>query len=221
MCGRYTLAGKPVNLEKHFRAKLKQPELFQESYNITPGTENLIIQNHAPSLLSGGIWGLIPFWTNNEHQPKPLINARVESLRDKAHFKKYIQSKRCIVPANGYFEWEKSQKSPFYIKPKEAAFWGFAGVFETQIINNQALSGYAIITIPALKEIESIHDRMPLILPQDAYEDWLNGERLNELFDYRISSTDLSYFRVSQLVNSPRNKHINVIQQIPETGSLF
>jgi len=224
VCGRYTLAGKPVNLERHFRAKLDKPATYTESYNISPGTSNIVITSEITDSFVKAIWGIHPYWSEDVRQSKPLINTRVESLRDKHAFKIYLNTKRCIIPAAGYFEWKKMNNKyvePYYISPIQDDFWGFAGIFETEVLNGEKSLSFSIITQNAGDSIASIHDRMPLILPSNSYGDWLEGNHIDELIKFRITASELRFFRVSHLVNSPRNNSPAIIQQIPETGHLF
>lgn len=177
MCGRYTLAGKPVDLEKHFRAKLKEATIFDMS-NIAPTMIVPVIFDDQRTEILPAKWGMRPPWDRNpESKFKPLINLRDDSLIQKPFMRKMLQ-KRCIIIASGFYEWtgEKGHKQAHLITVTDDFFIGFAGLWQEELKSNgEPIRTCAIITTTPNELVEKIHNRMPVILHQNQYDDWLNG----------------------------------------------
>ena len=176
MCGRYTAKWEPVAFEKHFNV---QPPLF-ESYNLAP-------TQHAPIIrLEGGDrevleakWGLIPRWVDKPFDFKAnLFNARAETLLEKASFKRPFRSQRCLVPVSGFYEWHKvgNDKQPYYIHAKDDALIAFAGLYDLWSKDDVELLSYTVITTAPNELMQSLHDRMPVILKREDYAAWLEPE---------------------------------------------
>ena len=176
MCGRYTATWEPEVFREHFDV---QPPLF-ESYNLAP-------TQHAPVIrLLGGArevsearWGLVPRWVDKPLDFKAnLFNARAETLLEKASFKRPFKSQRCLVPASGFYEWQKvgGEKQPYYIRAKEDAPIAFAGLYDLWSKDDMELLSYTIITTAPNELMRNIHDRMPVILKREDYERWLEPE---------------------------------------------
>ena len=119
-------------------------------------------------------WGLMPFWTAKPGAGKPplMINARVESLRAKAVFRDALERKRCLVAADGFYEW--ANKTPVYIHPGEPRVIAFAGLWARARLDSGELHSFTIITSKANALVAPIHDRMPIVLPRDAWHAWLD-----------------------------------------------
>jgi putative SOS response-associated peptidase YedK len=162
-------------------------------------------------------WGLIPNWTREGKRGKPLINARVESIKDKPSFKTSFRYRRCIIPCNGYFEWQKGAggKLPYRIMPKGVELFGLAGLWDrwTDPAGQQVLS-FAIITTEAAEAVSAIHQRMPYILPREQEELWLKGSGDQDLLSILQAVQDLKAYRVSTLVNSPQNDSPAIIERV-------
>lgn len=187
MCGRFTLYNK---------AKVKEKVNFDISpnYNIAPS--NLILILIPKPVLF--YWGLSPEWND---KPINLINARIETLREKPAFKK---SKPCIIVSDGWFEWKKSktkQKKPFYIHNNKKIIY-FAGIYNSK--------GCAIITKEANRNLANIHHRQPLILGKNARKSWIEEFTIDNL---ELTET-LESYRVGSYVNSPKNNNSKCIEPI-------
>lgn len=227
MCGRYTLHSPKEDIESHFDAKAEHNgDLFKPRYNIAPGTINpVVVPTDAGHLmLTGYRWGLIPPWAEDENTGYNMINARAETLREKKTFQKPFQYRRCIIPANGFFEWkgEQQQKQPFYIRLLSEELIGFAGLFERWAPKGQQeVYSYTIITTEANALVSPLHDRMPVILKQDDYETWLDpqNEDLDELQSLLVPYDEITHmatYRVTDEVNTPENDKPELIQPIPK-----
>lgn len=229
MCGRYSL----FTLDEIFkRYQLQQQKLsFQASYNIAPGSIAPTISSEKTSQPDAGSqrakqlvlrkWGFIPFWSKNEEIGLRMINARAETITEKASFRRAIKTQRCLVPANGFFEWQKiaeGKKQPFYIKHKSLKIMSLAGIYDNwQSPAGKTVGSFSIITTNASKELENVHDRMPVIFDKDEEEAWLdeqaNLDQLLELLDPHLSEHLLIY-PVNPLVNFPQNNTPEVIQSM-------
>jgi putative SOS response-associated peptidase YedK len=215
MCGRFIIDSDPDQIQKAF--KLDQVNTTVEpNYNIAP-TQNVftIVQRDGQNVLEAMRWGLIPVWAKDMSIGSKMINARAESVAEKPTFKRPLKSRRCLIIADGFYEWQKagSAKTPMFIRPKSKGPFAFAGLYDTwkSPADGQALSSCAIITTSAKEHelMRSIHERMPVILPKKAYKLWLDPE--NQDLDELVAllqpypADKMIAYPVSTLVNSPRN----------------
>ena len=227
MCGRYTFfSTKDIVDQYNLIPKEKaQLEIFQDNYNVTPGSEMpVIIRGEQQHHLKFMIWGLLPAWSKTEESGLKLINARVEGLFEKPMWKRLVNSKRCIVPANGFYEWQKladGTKQPFYITPKTESVFSFAGLWdEWHSPSGEVISTFTIITTTPNKEMAKIHNRMPAILSTEQMEAWLSPLELSQSQADDIlrplPDDSLEIVRVSKDVNSPRNNRENLIYPLED-----
>ena len=225
MCGRYTLHSEREDVEEFFDARAEDKELFKPNYNVAPGTVNpvVLVGSNGQREIGGLRWGLIPSWAEDESTGYKMINARAETLAEKKSFKGPFMSKRCIIPANGFYEWktEQQKKQPFYIRLLTHDLLGFAGLYEKWTSpEGEDIYSYTIITTEANALVAPLHDRMPAILRHEAYAMWLNPENkdpelLNDLLKpYEL--TEMATYRVSDKVNKPENNNPKLIQPIPK-----
>jgi putative SOS response-associated peptidase YedK len=174
MCGRYSLICID-DLGNRFR--VFDPMMGSAShFNIAPGTETPVIVRTGENHLAIMRWGLIPSWTKDIRSAKPLINARGESLAEKPAFRGLLRSRRCLVPASGFYEWKKegNRKSPYYFLLPGEPLFAFAGLYdEWHNPGGVMVSTYTIITCDANPLVAAVHDRMPVILSREAEERWL------------------------------------------------
>jgi len=225
MCGRYTLYSDQDTIEEAFDVHHAADDdgIFNKNYNVAPGTPNPVVLQPKPEKKGIGAlkWGLIPGWADDENIGYKMINARSETLMEKTSFKKPFQRQRCIIPANGFYEWQTifKKKIPFYISHIENDLIGFAGLYERWVDpsdeTNQIWS-YTIITTKANELLEPLHERMPVILNQQNYAEWLNPvnsdtEALNELL-VPCPSEQLRVYRVSDEVNNTKNNGAELLQ---------
>ncbi len=132
MCGRFTQKNKPKDIEEEFSVKLSDKILFTPRYNIAPTqTVAAVLESDGKRIIEGLRWGLIPSWAKDESIGSRLINARAETLSEKPSFRNAFRSRRCIIPAPGFYEWQKAEKGakqPFYFHLKDKDIFGFAGL---------------------------------------------------------------------------------------------
>ncbi|WP_411739991.1 SOS response-associated peptidase [Peribacillus sp. S4] len=222
MCGRFTLFTDIEEIKERFDIQGSFDEEYQFSYNIAPSQSVLSVINDGVRNRIGYLrWGLIPFWAKDEKAGYKMINARAETIAEKASFRNAYKKKRCLIIADSFYEWKKTpeRKIPMRIKLKNHAPFGMAGLWESWK-SPEGISIYScsVITTVPNELMTSIHDRMPVILKPEDEKDWLNPS-INDpayLQQYLKSfdSEQMEAFEVSNDVNSTKNNSPNLIQQI-------
>ena len=214
MCGRYTLQTGMEDLRTRFNFDSKQME-SRPHYNIAP-SDNILAVIHQAGEQEGRTaaemsWGLIPHWTKDTG--KAMINARAETLAQKTSFKDPYMKRRCLILADGFFEWKRTPKGkePMWITLESGHAFAMAGIWQPWKTpgRNVVIMTCAIITVPPNEVMRPIHDRMPAILTQEAIEVWLDpqttpGPALRSLLA-PFQTEDMKSHRVSKLVNNTRN----------------
>lgn len=217
MCGRFTLRSKTSDVAKAFNL-LDVPELPLR-YNIAPTQAVPIVRlgDNGSRKLSLAHWGLIPSWADDPAIGNRMINARADTVATKPSFRTAFKKRRCLLVADGFYEWQKTngKKQPYYIRLKDGAPFGFAGLWERWERDSNAIESCAIITTDANELMEPIHNRMPVIIPPSAYDLWLDQavqepERLQALL-CPCPAGDLTADAVSTVVNNPRNEQAKCI----------
>lgn len=172
-------------------------------------------------------WGLIPFWAKDPRIGYKLINARDDTVFDKPAWRSIILHKRCLVPADGFYEWQqtdkdsKEHKQPFYIRPKQSDIFSFAGVWESwQDPSGLIRNTFSIITTEPNKEMAAIHNRMPVLLHQEDESAWLEPSRQSrddiEPLLRPYEDQGLVLYKVGQNVNSPRHNDKSLIYALKD-----
>jgi putative SOS response-associated peptidase YedK len=176
MCGRYTIIASPETLRALFRYE-EQPN-FPPRYNVAP-TQPIAIVRLVDGKRHFALvrWGLLPSWVKDPKTFSLLINARGESAAEKPAFRAAMKRRRCLIPADGFYEWQAAgdRKRPFYVRAKSGAPLAFAGLWETWTgPNGEELETAAIVTTRANRTLSAIYDRMPVIIPPEAFDLWLD-----------------------------------------------
>ncbi len=214
MCGRFTLETDINTLKVKFNLSQKE-EMRLDMYNIAPGDKIPVIHIlHEQIHLSLMQWGLMPPWESPSSQIQP-INARIESVHEKPMFRKLISKKRCLIPASGFYEWNKSSKpkQPYYFHLPTQGIFAFAGLWDEKITKDGArILSCLILTQKATSDIQSIHHRMPVLIDPSHYDLWLKSPDLN--LDDFSKSIPLSFYPVSTAVNSARVDHPDLIRPL-------
>ncbi len=212
MCGRFVLENPPEQLVKVYRL-MSLPDL-EPRYNIAPGQPIATVrQDHAGTRQLVCVnWGLIPSWARDPVIGNRLINARSETAHEKPSFRQALRSRRCIIPASGFYEWQKAVKAkiPHYIHLRDGQVMSLAGLWEKwKGPHGQDIETCTILTTAANTLLKPLHERMPVILHADEFDLWLDRDiddvgRLSELF-HPYPSDLLTEHRVSMDVNRPVN----------------
>lgn len=219
MCGRFTLA-RELDVQFIFRFSANDIKNFKPRYNIAP-TQQIPAVISGTTTISSLRWGLIPSWAKDISIGNRMINARAESLSEKPSFKKAFSERRCLILADGFYEWKKDEKKkqPFYIRMKGGRTFCFAGLWERWTSHEgEVIESATIITTEANDLIKPIHDRMPVIIKDDEYSKWLDSNQKNteelkkSLVSY--SSDSMEVIAVSDFVNKPTHDSEKCIEAI-------
>lgn len=213
MCGRFTLTVDAESLQTAF-PWLDIQEGIQPRYNIAPSQPIAAIPNDGSKKLTYFTWGLIPSWAKDPKIGNRMINARSETAAEKPSFRAAFRRRRCLIPADGFYEWAKTPgekvKTPYYIQTESREPFGFAGLWEIwHAPDGSAIQSATILTTEPNAKIAPIHNRMPVILPPEHYDLWLNPnevqpEKLNPILT-PYPAEDTILYPVSRKVNSPAN----------------
>jgi putative SOS response-associated peptidase YedK len=218
MCGRYSLGKTKKELEERFGAELLTD--FKPRYNIAPTQLVPVITSDSPKGFSFFYWGITPDFGKNKPVTQKLINARAETVAEKQTFKNSFQSRRCLIPADGFFEWKKigkKTKTPFRFTLQNEALFSFAGIWEEYENEKGELNHtFVVLTTSPNALVEEVHDRMPVILSQKDEKKWLDKysseQELIEMIKSYPANEMLSY-TVSPLVNQVQNDQPSVIRR--------
>jgi len=213
MCGRYTLHHKPEEIEERFDVEAIE-EYLSPRYNIAPSQIVPVIRQSSSedSLreMAGCKWGLIPYWAKDPKIGNNLINAKAETIAEKPSFKRAFARRRCLIPADGFYEWQKRGKAPsqpIYVRRRDGGLFAFAGLWEEwRTPEGDSVESCTIITVEPNELISKIHHRMAAILRPDDEAAWINPKSNVEdlLRLLRPSDSDeLEAIPVSRAVNSP------------------
>ena len=221
MCGRFTLTVSPEELQAAF-PNFHIPGDIPPSYNIAPSQPIPVVPNDGKNSLDFYRWGLIPSWTKPEKFGKfNLINARSETAGEKPSFKNSLKRRRCLIIADGFYEWAKSTtgkgKTPYYFTLKDQSPFAFAGLWEIwQSPEGDQIRSTTILTTSPNDIVKPVHDRMPVILAPENYATWLDTqEREPDAFTpfFKPYPADqMQTYPVSTYVNSPKNNSPQCIQ---------
>lgn len=219
MCGRFTLTLDPADLQDAFPG-FTFPEQFAPRFNIAPTQPVLVIPNDSAGRADFFVWGLIPSWAKDPTIGARMINARAETLAEKPSFRAAYKYRRCLILADGFFEWQaqvgSKVKIPHYIRLKSGRPFAFAGLWEDwHAPDGSQIKSATIITTQPNELIARLHSRMPVILPPETYARWLEpsprqpDDLQGVLAPY--PSEEMSAYPVSTLVNSPANDRPEVV----------
>ncbi len=211
MCGRYTLATPVEALAEEFGVAGPLPEV-PPSYNVAP------TQEVAVMLVEGGErrlemlrWGLIPSWADDPQIGSRMINARCETVSEKPSFRGAFRRRRCLLPADGFYEWQRTDngKQPYHIHANDGSPFAFAGLWESWSGDGEEIRSCTILTTETNEVVGEVHHRMPVIVAPEDYETWLDpdvreADRLTPLLT-PYPSEALEAYPVSRFVNSPSN----------------
>jgi putative SOS response-associated peptidase YedK len=218
MCGRYSLSKSKPELEQRFQAEMLAD--FKPRYNIAPTQLVPVITSESPKGFSFFYWGITPDFGQNKPVSQKLINARSETVNEKISFKSSFQKRRCLIPADGFFEWKKlgkKTKIPYRFTLLEDQLFAFAGIWEEyETVSGESHHTFLILTTTANELVGEVHDRMPVILRRDQEKKWLDSySSTDELISLLqpFSAESMLSFTVSPLVNSVQNDSPGVIRR--------
>jgi putative SOS response-associated peptidase YedK len=235
MCGRFVSASPPDQIARYFDAVPEGERVLEPSYNVAPTNDVYAVLTH------GGVrrldtlhWGLVPFWAKDPSVGNRMINARAESLADKPAYRSAFRKRRCIIPADGFYEWKsvpgQKKKQPMYLHRADGEPLAFAGLWEVwrPKVEGSAegpdgpveeLHSCTIITGEPNEKVAEVHDRMPVILPPSAWDEWLDPDvqdvDLLGRFLVPAPAALIDLYAVSTEVNNVRNKGSHLLDPAP------
>lgn len=237
MCGRYTSTQDPGDLAAEFEAiDETADDRLEPSYNVAPTDRVYTVRMRsglsqpaeatAPHrAVTTAKWGLVPSWAKDPSTGSRMLNARVESLTTKPAFRKAVQKRRCLIPADGWYEWARLPDSPgkqaYYMTPRDGSVLAFAGLWEVWGQGEDRLITCTVVTTESTGQLTAVHDRMPMVLPRSLWDTWLDRDRTdveellvptpNELVDA------MELRPVGPEVGNVRNNGAQLITRQPET----
>ncbi|MDX5481862.1 MAG: SOS response-associated peptidase [Hymenobacteraceae bacterium] len=228
MCGRYSVIPKKGAKGGSRATKLLEQYHAETRYNAAPSQLLPVVTDREPDKLQFFSWGLLPHWSKEKGYKHKSINARAETLTEKPTFRELINHKRCLVPADSFYEWKSTSagKQPYRVLLRSGELFSFAGLWDewADKETGEVVDSFTIITTEANELMRPIHDRMPVLLHPEEEELWLSGEQANEHLLSLLRpypSEEMKVYPVSSLVNSPTHDSPEVLEPAPEQGSLF
>lgn len=219
MCGRFTLTLSAEAIREYF--EVESAPSFEPRFNIAPSTDILTAcQLEGKRVLVSMRWGFIPHWQKEEDASLAPINARAETADEKPMFRQSFLSRRCLIIADGFYEWQRAvHKQPYYIHLKSKMPFGMAGLWDRWIgEGGKTIESCTILTTDANSLLNKIHQRMPVIIAKNNYDAWLdpankNVSELKKLLK-PYSASEMSAFAVSMQVNNPRNQGAECLTKV-------
>lgn len=214
MCGRFQLSVKGKQISERFNVEVFD-DLYKPSFNCAPSQKLPVITNIDSTNLSFFKWGLIPFWAKDPKVGFRNINTRSETIGEKPSFRNAFKKRRCLIPANGFYEWKKdSNKTPYRIFLKNESLFAMAGIWETwKDAEGKETDTFSIITTSANSKIKEVHHRMPVILKPKDEQIWLHEQDEKKLYELLkpLSEEKTDFYPISKLINKPINNSPDIV----------
>ncbi|ANN15376.1 hypothetical protein SD37_06710 [Amycolatopsis orientalis] len=242
MCGRYAATKDPAALIDEFAAVDLTEGRIRTDHNVAPTKDVVTVVQRHPRDADGAVledepavrslrmmrWGLVPFWAKDPGIGSKMINTRAETAKEKPSFKKAVSARRCLVPADGWYEWRRDgkEKQPFFMTGPDDASLAFAGIWESWRPKDDKdadpLITFSVITTDSVGRLTDIHHRMPLLMPREKWDTWLDPD-LPDVTDLLVPPpvelVDTIELRpVSSLVNNVRNNGPELLERVEPAG---
>lgn len=226
MCGRFVTTSTPDEVAKYFDSAPPPEAAAAPNYNVAPTTDipAVLEEPDTGRQVAHLHWGLVPFWAKDPSVGNRMINARAEGLADKNAYRRAFKRTRCIIPADGFYEWKKvpgrKRKQPYFIFNPDGELFAFAGLWESwkDESGDGTLRSATIVTTTPNGPMSEIHDRMPVILPASAWDRWLDptNEDTEDLAGLLVPAPDrvTAMHPVSTDVGNVRNRGPHLIEEI-------
>ena len=224
MCGRFSFISTKEKVEQELQITLSQE--LQKSYNIAPTQRAYVVTNEHPQHLQAYHWGLIPHWSEEAKLTGKLINARSEGISSKPSFRIPIRKKRCLVLADSFYEWKTygNKKLPYRIMMKNEGLMVMAGIWDVWKQGNDIFKTFSILTTLPNKEMEMLHNRMPVIFPKrELQKKWLDDIPLQEVLGVMqtVNDNSLKFYQVSDKLNSVQVNSEDLHHEVLSPPTLF
>ncbi len=219
MCGRFALRTPVKTLAKEF--KVTEAPSVEARYNIAP-TQNILAVQETPDgrVMKSLKWGLVPSWAKDASMGARFINARSETVSEKPAFREAFKQRRCLIPADGFYEWQRTAngKQPFFFQIRDGRPFAFAGLWDRWEGEDGMIQSCTILTTEANEVLKPVHDRMPVILHPDTYDLWLHVDaRKQELIKELLlpfPAEEMTSYPVSTTVNSARHQGAELVERL-------
>lgn len=218
MCGRFVVAPSSVtDVQKFYN--VKESHAFDASYNVAPTSKVPVVLESEDGIdreIRMMRWGLIPSWAKDKSIGNKLFNARSETVMEKPAFRKAYEKRRCVIPASGFYEWQKPSKQPYYFTAPDGIF-PFAGLWERwNSPEGELVDSFTILTTEANDTVRPVHGRMPVILSHNLVGAWLTSAPDKELLETIAQpfGGSMTVCMVGNRVNSPRNNDPTLINSL-------
>jgi putative SOS response-associated peptidase YedK len=220
VCGRFAQKSPAKKVAKQFKVEEVPP--LAERYNVAPTQAILGIREGGGAREATFFkWGLVPRWAKDPAIGNKLINARSETVTEKPSFREAFARRRCLIPADGFYEWQRSggRKLPFFFRMRDESPFGFAGLWERwEGEGGEVIDSCTILTTEANKVLRPVHDRMPVIVHPEDYSLWLEGDERERTLLMELlrpyPAEEMAGYPVSPLVNSPNNRGAELIEEV-------
>jgi putative SOS response-associated peptidase YedK len=221
MCGRYVLASPGAVIAEHFR--LAEVPDYPPHYNIAPTQTALVVRETPDGEREGALlrWGLVPFWAKDPSIGSRMINARAEGLPDNRAYRAAFKRRRCLVPADGFYEWQPAgrRKQPYFVRLASGAPLALAGLWEQwKGPEGDAIATFTIVTTAANAQLRDVHDRMPVVIAPADYDEWLSSPNPSTLL-VPWQGEPFELVAVSTRVNSVANDDAALVAPLPAAAA--
>lgn len=226
MCGRFTLTAAPADVAAHFAAEVDDAAALRPRFNVAPAQDVAVVWSDGPRRrLSARRWGLVPAWARDASFGARAINARIETASERPAFREALALRRCLVPADGFYEWRggEGRREPYHVQLPGRSLFAFAGLQERWTgAGGEVLETCAILTGAAHASLRSLHPRMPLLVPPAHYGAWLDAalrdpDAVRALPDPELAAA-FEVRAVDSRVNSPRFDDAACLAPAPQLG---
>lgn len=217
MCGRFSFSYSQRIIEEIFDIEVDTEE-YKPRYNCAPSQNLAVISNESPKKLSFYKWGLIPFWAKDISIGNKMINAKTKTIAEKPSFKQSFKSRRCLVPADSFYEWKQDkEKMPYRIMMKNEKPFAMAGIWDRwKDAEGREMHTFSIITTEANELMKPLHHRMPVILERHNEQNWLESTDNDFLMSLLrpYNPDEMEAYPIVKLVNSPKNDSSEIHKRI-------
>ena len=225
MCGRFVLVATAEQMNQMFDLR-HMPDTLAQRFNIAPSQQVAVITNERPRELAWHKWGLIPSWAKDAKIGNRMINARSETAAEKPSFRSAFRRRRCLIPASGFFEWQRTgtRKQPMYISLREQPLFAFAGLWEQWVSpGGDTLLSATILTTEANEFVAPVHQRMPVILAPEDHGAWLQpaDRETHQRLLQPCAPDIMQAWPVSTFVNRPGNDSPETIEPLQDQAGLW
>ena len=225
MCGRFVMAVPVAQVAELFDAVADDLPATAAGYNLAPTQEILACRTGADGRrrLDLLTWGLVPAWAKDPAAGARMINARSETVADKPAFRAAYRSRRCLIPADGFYEWRKegSRKQPYFVHLPDTALLAFAGLWETWRRDGEGIESCTILTRAANDAVRPLHDRMPVVVAPSRFGQWLDPTTTPDPLALADGPLDFALRPVDPKVGNPRSAGPGLLHEVATQGTLF